>query len=72
MSNDRLALSVNEFCQRTSISRATLYRLAARGDVALRKLGSRTVVPMAEVHRLLGTSAATPLPGEAPALRNAA
>ncbi len=52
-SEDRLALPVNEFCRKVSISRSLAYRLAAAGKLRLVKLGTRTVVPLAEVHRLL-------------------
>ncbi len=51
--DDRFALPLNEFCRRVGISRSLAYRLAAAGDLRLVKLGTRTVVPVAEVHRLL-------------------
>lgn len=58
--DDRFALPVNEFCRRVGISRALAYRLAAKGDLRMVKLGTRTVVPMSEVGRLLN-----PEPGQA-------
>jgi hypothetical protein len=57
---DRLALPVNEFCRKVSISRTLAYRLAAAGKLRLVKLGTRTVVPMVEVYRLLGGQADVP------------
>lgn len=53
VNDDRLALPINEFCRRMSISRTLVYRMAAAGKLRLIKLGMRTVVPVAEVHRLL-------------------
>jgi hypothetical protein len=51
--NDLLALPLNEFCRRVGISRALAYRLAGRGQLRFVKLGTRTIVPIAEIQRLL-------------------
>jgi excisionase family DNA binding protein len=55
---ERLALSVKETCRALSISRAHLYALAARGEIKLTRLGSRTLIAMSEIRRLLGEVAA--------------
>lgn len=61
VSDDRFALPINEFCRRVGVSRTLAYRLAGAGKLRLVKLGSRTVVPMAEVRRLLGEEPAAGL-----------
>lgn len=47
------AYRVREACSLLTISPASLYRLAKAGKVTLVKIGGRTVVPQAEVVRLL-------------------
>jgi excisionase family DNA binding protein len=61
-SDDRFALPLNEFCRRVGISRTLAYRLAAKGELRLVKLGTRTIVPVSEVRRLLGSEPGAPLP----------
>mgnify|MGYP001765149278 CR=1 FL=1 len=55
--SERNAYSVDEFCHRVSISRASFYRLAKAGKIRLVRIGGRTVVPAAEIARLLGAKA---------------
>ena len=55
------ALSIEEACQRMGVSRTTLYRMAGRGEVTLRKLGTRTFVLEEDVHRLLTHAPAVPV-----------
>jgi excisionase family DNA binding protein len=47
------ALRVDEAARRLGISRRLLYRLAARGEIRLTKLGGCTRVRASEVQRLL-------------------
>jgi excisionase family DNA binding protein len=48
----RLAYSLCEAELATGLSRATLYRLAARGQLQMIKAGGRRLVPSAELERL--------------------
>lgn len=57
MTNDRLALTINEFRERVGISRSLIYRMIARGELRSVRLGGRRVVPVSEVARLLETDA---------------
>ena len=45
-------LSVEETCQRLSISKAFFYLLVKRGQLRTVKLGRRTLVPIEELERL--------------------
>jgi excisionase family DNA binding protein len=47
-------LSITEAAAMLGISRATLERRIQRGEVTIRRLGRRVIVPRAEVERLLG------------------
>lgn len=51
------AFRVNQACKMLSISRSHLYALAAKGELRLVRLGSRTLVPAVEINRLLGEGA---------------
>ena len=57
MTDNRLALTINEFCERVGISRAHFYRLTAAGDIRIVKLGNKSLVPVSEIARLLGGNA---------------
>lgn len=45
--------SVEETCQRLSISKAFFYLLVKRGRIRIVKLGRRTLVATAEIQRLM-------------------
>jgi len=47
------AFSVADASSGLGISTATLYRMVGRGDIKVVKVGSRTLVPMKEVERIL-------------------
>ena len=47
----RLTYSIPEFELATGLSRATFYRLAARGELQTIKRGGRRLVPTAELER---------------------
>jgi excisionase family DNA binding protein len=51
-------LSVTQAAQRLGISRATLYRLLAKGDFELRtiNIGRRRLVPSSEIDRFIDTA----------------
>jgi hypothetical protein len=48
------AWRVNDALLQLGISRATLYKMAGRGEVRLARVGGRTLVPDFEIRRLLG------------------
>lgn len=51
--NLKLAYSISEAATAISIGRSKLYELIAEGRVETRKIGKRTVIPAASLHRLL-------------------
>jgi len=51
--NSKLAYSIPEAATAISIGRSKLYELIAEGRVETRKIGKRTVIPAASLHRLL-------------------
>jgi excisionase family DNA binding protein len=48
---------VNDALLQLGISRATLYKMAGNGEIRLARIGGRTLVPDAEIKRLVGESA---------------
>jgi excisionase family DNA binding protein len=48
------AWRVNDALRQLSISRATLYKKANSGEIRLARIGGRTLVPDAEIKRLVG------------------
>jgi excisionase family DNA binding protein len=51
------AWRVNDALLQLGISRATLYKLVNKGEIRLARIGGRTLVPDAEIRRLVGESA---------------
>lgn len=49
------AMSVEAFCQWASIGRTAAYREISEGRLHVRKLGRRTLIPLAEAERWLGS-----------------
>ena len=49
--NERVNLSVNEFCARNGISRSLFYDEVRRGELWPIKVGKRTLVPVREEAR---------------------
>lgn len=52
-----LAYRVKDFCELVGISNATLYKYVNLGKIRVIKIGGRTLVPAAEVARLLSGGA---------------
>jgi excisionase family DNA binding protein len=48
------AWRVNDALRQLSVSRATLYKMANNGEIRLARIGGRTLVPDAEIRRLVG------------------
>jgi excisionase family DNA binding protein len=51
------AWRVNDALLQLGISRATLYKMANKGEIRLAHIGGRTLVPDAEIRRLIGGGA---------------
>lgn len=56
---EKLAFKPAEAAQILGIHLNTLYRAIARGEIKAAKLGSRTLIPRAEIERLLSGGALT-------------
>jgi excisionase family DNA binding protein len=54
---DRLAFSIEEAQQASTLSRRTLYRLIRRGQLRTVKRGARRLIPRVELERLCGVDA---------------
>jgi excisionase family DNA binding protein len=48
------AWRVSDALLQLGISRATLYKMAKNGEIRLARIGGRTLVPDAEIRRLIG------------------
>ena len=51
--NPKLAYSIPEAAHAISIGRSKIYSMIAAGTIETRKIGSRTIIPAASLHRLL-------------------
>jgi excisionase family DNA binding protein len=51
------AWRVNDALRQLSVSRATLYKMANNGEIRLARIGGRTLIPDAEIKRLVGEGA---------------
>lgn len=51
-----LALHVRPFCKRIGISPSTFWKRVKLGEIQVRRLGGRTLVPWSEVERILGNN----------------
>lgn len=52
-SPEPLAYSVKDACRLTSIGKTRMYSLIAQGKVEARKIGKRTLITTASLHRLI-------------------
>ena len=53
LNNAKLAYSISEAADAISIGRSKIFLLISEGKIETRKIGSRTVIPAASLHRLL-------------------
>lgn len=51
----KLAFRLAEACEATGVSRSTMNRLLAAGEIRARKVGRATVIERAELERYLST-----------------
>jgi excisionase family DNA binding protein len=51
--SERLAVTIPEAVRLLGVGRSTLYALMGRGDLAARKVGRRTLITTASIHRFL-------------------
>ena len=54
---EAMAMSIKEAAQRLAISEGLLWKLIKRGDVAVIRLGGRTLIATHELRRLIGADA---------------
>jgi len=54
-----IAVSLREAAELVGLSKATLRRLAAAGRLRLVRIGGKNLVPLADLHRLVGLEAET-------------
>lgn len=59
---DKRILTVPQVQERLNCSRATVYNMAGRGDLVLRKLGRKTVVLNDDLDALISGLPVKPLP----------
>lgn len=60
-----LTYSVAETAELFGVSRDSIYKAIARGDLKALRFGRRTVIPRVEVHRALGVDNTTGTEGAA-------
>ena len=49
----KLAYSIKEACQATSLGRTTIYALIAEQRIVVRRIGGRTVIPVDSLQALI-------------------
>lgn len=54
----QLGISVEEAAQRLGIGKTLAYGMAERGDLPTVRVGRRVIVPVAELERMMGRTAA--------------
>jgi len=52
-----LAYSVKEACRVTSLGRSRIYQMIRAGDITVRKVGRRTLIPADALRRLVDEAA---------------
>lgn len=50
---EKLAYTIAEACHATGLSDDTLYRKDAAGEITMKKAGRRTLIPRADLERLI-------------------
>lgn len=58
MGAEKLAYTISEAVEATGLSRDTLYRRHREGAITMRKVVGRTVIPVADLKRLIEESPA--------------
>ncbi len=53
MSTNEITTSIADGCRRVGVSRATFYRQAAQGRIPILKLGTRSLVRLSDLQRLV-------------------
>ncbi|WP_158412870.1 helix-turn-helix domain-containing protein [Hyphomicrobium nitrativorans] len=66
--DEPLLVTLNRAATLLGVCRQTLYRMSSAGEITFRKIRGRTLVPMAEVRRLVGEAATKAGPAEEPKL----
>ncbi|MBP9156502.1 MAG: helix-turn-helix domain-containing protein [Sphingobium sp.] len=51
--SDKIAYSIREACQATSLGKTTVYAHIAAGRLQAKRIGSRTVIPAESLHALI-------------------
>ncbi len=51
--SEKLAYSIQQACEATSLGRTRLYALIKEGRLVARRIGGRTVIPAASLYRLI-------------------
>jgi len=52
---EKMAYTIAEACEATGLSDDTLYRRHAAGEITMRKAGRRTLIPKADLERLIAS-----------------
>lgn len=55
--HEPLAYSINDACRVSGIGRTTLYGLISKGEIKVRKVGARTLVPAESLRAFLSVEA---------------
>lgn len=55
--HEPLAYSINDACRVSGIGRTTLYALIGKGEIKVRKVGTRTLVPADSLRNFLSATA---------------
>ncbi len=58
LSNSKLAFSIREACEASSLGRTTIYAHIAAGRLEAKRIGGRTIIPAASLRRLIEGEAA--------------
>ena len=53
---DALAVPVEEFAKRLSVSQSLIWKLIRQNEIAAVRLGRRTLVPASEIERIMETA----------------
>ena len=54
---DKLTVSVSEACHMTGLSSSTIYRMFDRGELTRHKIGTKVLIKVSELQKLINGSA---------------